>query len=123
MNVGHGEENLTALSHNTVFMGIQQLATLAVHKRFFVGDHVLPVAIRFEECFCPGDVIAPNLRAPINVGGCCPCERISRSVSLNVAPNVLLRLRLSGEEGTMNFTPVSDKLLMRQIASTHHENT
>src|ERR1700730_13217585 len=26
-------------------------------------------------------------------------------------------------KGTMNFTPVLDELLMRQIASTHHENT
>src|SRR6266481_6116262 len=58
--------------YNTVFMGVQQLATLAVHKRFFVGDHVLPVAIRFEECFCPGDVIEPNLRDTVKVGGCCP---------------------------------------------------
>src|ERR1700724_3393665 len=61
-NVGIGEENVTALSHNTVFMGVQQLAMLAVHKHFFVRDYILPVAIRFEECFCPGDVIEPNLR-------------------------------------------------------------
>ena len=61
-----------ALSHNTVFMGIQQLAMLAVHKRFFVRDYVLPVAIRFEECFCAGDVIEPNLRDTVKVGGCCP---------------------------------------------------
>src|SRR5260221_174156 len=32
-------------------------------------------------------------------------------------------LRLGGEEGTMNFTPVLDELLICQIASTHHENT
>ena len=37
-----------------------------------VGDHVLPVAIRFEECFCPGDIIEPNLRDTVKVGGCCP---------------------------------------------------
>src|SRR5260370_41689259 len=36
---------------------------------------------------------------------------------------MLLRLRLGGEEGTMNFTPVLDELLICQIASTHHENT
>ena len=59
-------------SHNAVFMRVQQLATLAVHKRFFVRDHVLPIAIRFEECFCSGDVIEPNLRDTVKVGGCCP---------------------------------------------------
>ena len=61
-----------ALSHNTVFMGVQQLAMLAVHKRFLVRDYVLPVTIRFEECFCPGDVIEPNLGDTVKVGGCCP---------------------------------------------------
>jgi hypothetical protein len=35
----------------------------------------------------------------------------------------LFRLRLGGEEGSVDFTPVSDELLVCQIASTHHENT
>lgn len=63
------EKNVTALSHNTVFMGVQQLAMLSVHERVFVRNHVLLIAIRFEEGFCPGDVIEPNLRDTVKVGG------------------------------------------------------
>ena len=77
-----------ALGHDIVFVGVEQLAALAVHECFFVGDDIVLVAIRFEERFCPGDVIEPNLRDAVEVGSCCPRQCIVRSVILNVAPNV-----------------------------------
>jgi hypothetical protein len=70
-----------------------------------------------------GDVIEPNLRDTVVVGGGCPWQLIARSVILNVASNIFLRLQLGGEEGSMNFTPVLDELVLCKIAPTHHENT
>src|SRR5258708_38253205 len=93
------------LRHYTVFMGVQQFATLAVHKRFFVGDHFLPVTIRFEECGFPRDVVDPNLRDIVKVGGWCPWSSIVGSVSSNVPPIVVLPLPRGGDWCTMNFTP------------------
>ena len=112
-----------ALGHDIVFVGVQQLAALAIHECFFVRDHVLLIAIRFEECFRPGDVVEPNLRDTVEVGGGCPWQCIARSVILNVASNVFLLLQLGGKEGSMNFTPVLDELVVCKIAPTHHENT
>src|ERR1700722_19469167 len=64
--------DIVTLRHDIMLIRKQQFATFAIHKRFFVWDHILSVGIRCKERFCPGNVIEPDLRDAVELGSCCP---------------------------------------------------
>lgn len=74
------------LGHDRILVDIQQLAALATHKCFIVGDHLVLITIRCKKGFGRGDVVEPSLGDAIEARRCCPRKHIVTEPELVGSP-------------------------------------